>query len=230
MHEATTAPLALQTTRKGISCDHCPSFCTSLFRSLSDPMMCLISSRADLALKSHSVMSSAPADETDTQFNELFSTLAILIVFSRHLSSASCVVTATADGVVFPEILLGTCCPAVLDCSPLKTRGSLFVVILRLLSGANELGCLALVSICTVFPHRNIATDVILAACSKSHPGWVLSSPLSSRRQCWCSGRCLRCRWVALLNLMILRKILERELASPVLCPAQFSSWGSDSG
>ena len=36
----------------------------------------------------------APADEIDTQFNALFSTFAILTVFSRDLSSASCVVTA----------------------------------------------------------------------------------------------------------------------------------------
>ena len=41
------------------------------------PMMCLISSRANLALKSQCVMSSAPADEVDTQFNVLFSTCAI---------------------------------------------------------------------------------------------------------------------------------------------------------
>ena len=39
---------------------------------------CLISSLADLALKSQFVMSIAPPDELDTQFNVLFSTLAIL--------------------------------------------------------------------------------------------------------------------------------------------------------
>ena len=60
------------------------------------PMMCLISSRAALALKSQCVMSSASPGESDAQLNVLFSTFAILIVFSRYPSSASCVVTATA--------------------------------------------------------------------------------------------------------------------------------------
>ena len=58
-------------------------------------MMCLISSRAGLSLKSQFVMSSAPA-EIDTQFNELFSMFATLMAFSRDPSDASCVVTATA--------------------------------------------------------------------------------------------------------------------------------------
>ena len=40
------------------------------------PIMCLISSRADLALKSQCVMPSALADEIDTQFKVLFSTFA----------------------------------------------------------------------------------------------------------------------------------------------------------
>ena len=66
------------------------------------PMTCLISSPANLMLNSQGVVSSGPADEIDTQFKELFSTFAILIVLSRYPSSASCVVTATAcsDGVV----------------------------------------------------------------------------------------------------------------------------------
>ena len=51
-----------------------------------------------LTLKSQCVTSSAPADETDTLFNVLFSTFAILIVFSRFPFNASCVVTATASG------------------------------------------------------------------------------------------------------------------------------------
>ena len=91
------------------------------------PMVCLISSRADFTLKSQCVMSSAPADKIDTQFNALFSTFAILIVFSRDPSSASCVVTATAcsRGVVFPKILLGMSCSMVLDSSSLTSRGSL---------------------------------------------------------------------------------------------------------
>ena len=47
-------------------------------------------------LKSQFVMSSAPADEIETKFNELFSTFANLMAFSRDKSDASCVVTPTA--------------------------------------------------------------------------------------------------------------------------------------
>ena len=60
------------------------------------PMVCLILSRARLSLKLQFVMSSAHADEIDTQFNELFSMFATLMVFSLDPSDASCVVTATA--------------------------------------------------------------------------------------------------------------------------------------
>ena len=73
---------------------HCRSY-SRHGRDLRHTPHSLISSRADLALKSQCVMSSAPADEIDTQFNA-FSTFAIHIVFSREPSSASCVVTATA--------------------------------------------------------------------------------------------------------------------------------------
>ena len=75
------------------------------------PMMCLIWSRAGISLKSQFVMSGAPADEIDTQFNEMFSMFVTLMAFLRDPSDASCVVTATAwpYGVVFPDILLGTC-------------------------------------------------------------------------------------------------------------------------
>ena len=57
------------------------------------PTICLIPSRADLTLKSQCVVSGAPTDEIDTQFNVLFSTFPILIVFSRYPSGAYCVVT-----------------------------------------------------------------------------------------------------------------------------------------
>ena len=177
------------------------------------PMMCLISSRADLTLESQCVMSSALADdEIDIQFIVLFSTFAILVVFSRYPSSASCVVTATAcsDGVVFLEILLGTFCSVMLVCSSLTSRGSLFVVILLLLSDPDEHGCLARFS--SALLHRNIATNVILAACSSRNLGW--SSLLPSRRQRLCSGRCL---------LIILRRRLECVVASSALSPAQVS-------
>ena len=111
-------------------------------------IMCLISSLVGLVLKSQCVMSSAPTDEIGSQFNVLFSTLAILIVFSRDPSSASCVVAATVRscGAVFPKILLGTCCSVVLDGSSLTSRGSLFVVILLLLSDPDGPGCSALFS------------------------------------------------------------------------------------
>ena len=147
------------------------------------PMMCLISSRADLTLKSQSVMSSAPVNEIDTLFNVLFSKFAILIVFSRAPSSASCVVRATACscGVVFPEILLGTCCSVALDCSSLTSRGSLFVVILLVLSHPDGLG----VS-CHCFRLHCLPLIVLF----ESRPGWVLSSLLSSRRSCPCSDQC----------------------------------------
>ena len=122
--------------------------------------------------------SRAPAREIDTQFNALFSTVATLIVFSLYSSSASCVVTATAcsDNVVFFEILLRTCCSVVLDCSSLTSRGSLFVVILLLLCDPDGCGRAALFSSALSPPHRDIATSVILAACSR-HVLAVLSSP-----------------------------------------------------
>ena len=62
--------------------------------------------------------------------------------FSREPSSISCVVTATdcSRSVVFPKILLGTCCSLVLGRSSLTSRGSLFVVNLLLLSGPSKLG------------------------------------------------------------------------------------------
>ena len=101
------------------------------------PMMCLISSRAQVAVLS------APVEEIDTQFSVLFSTFAILIVFSRYASSAFCVVTATARScvAVFPNTFLLTCYSVVIGCSSPTSRGSLFFVILLLLSGAVELGC-----------------------------------------------------------------------------------------
>ena len=93
-------------------------------------------------------MSSAPAGEIDTQFNLLLPKLATLIVFSRYLSSASHVVTATgcSNSVVFPEILLGTCRSVTLVCSSLTSRDSLSCVIFLLLSDRDDLGCSALFS------------------------------------------------------------------------------------
>ena len=116
------------------------------------PMICLMSSRADLTLKSQCVMSSAPADELDTQL--------FLNIRDPHRS-------LTVSGAAVPEILLGTCCSVVLDCSSLASCGSLFV------------GCPSTVLVCTVSPHRDIATNVFLAACFESRPGWGR-----------CSGQC----------------------------------------
>ena len=81
------------------------------------------------------------------------------------------------------------------DSSPLSSHGFLFVLLQQ--SDPDELGC-------PVFPHRNIATSVILAACHILER--VLSSRHSFRRPCLCSGQCSQCRWVAHLNLMILRE------------------------
>ena len=101
-------------------------------------------SRADLTLKPQCLMSSAPADEIDSQF----STFTTLIVFSRYPSNASCMVTAMgcSCGVVFLDLLLGTCCSVVLVCASLTSRGSLFVAILLLLSDSDALECSALFS------------------------------------------------------------------------------------
>ena len=77
------------------------------------PMMCLISSHADLTLKSQRVvMSSAPADESTPRS----------MCYSRSLSSTSCVVTARSCGAVFPrDPSMDT---VVLGCSSLTSCGS----------------------------------------------------------------------------------------------------------
>ena len=60
------------------------------------PMMCLISSRADLTLKSQCVMSDTPPDETDIQFNcVVLDRWRSSLIFSRYSSNVSCVVTGT---------------------------------------------------------------------------------------------------------------------------------------
>ena len=140
------------------------------------PMICLISSRADLTLKSHCAMSRTPAVEVDTQFNVLFSTFATLYVFSWYPSIASCVVTATgySDSTVFFEILLGTCCSVTLVFASLTSRSSLFVVIILLLSDLDELGCSALFS-SALSPSSQRRHRVNAAACSSNilrRPRW----------------------------------------------------------
>ena len=100
----------------------------------------LTASNADFTLKSQRVMSSTPSNEIHTQFNALFSTFAILIVFSREPSSASCVVTATAcsRGVVFPQDPSRNM--PFSGARLLFSGHSLFIVYLLLLSDAAELG------------------------------------------------------------------------------------------
>ena len=97
------------------------------------------------------------------------------------------------------RFIVGTCCSVTFVCTYLTSRGFLFVVVL--LSDPDELGCPPLFSSAPSPPHRNIATNVILVACSSR----VLSSPLPSRRQCLCSGHCLRCRRVVHPTQRILR-------------------------
>ena len=164
------APPALHTTRKRNPCDPCPFLCTPCVWSLSDTMMssdsllqmtCLISSRADLTLKSQCVMPSAPADEIDTQFNVLFSTFAILIVFSRYPPSA---LTATARSCgEYPSrnVLFSGARLLVSDLT-----WFLFVVILHPAVWHRRALVSPTVPVCAVSPHRDIATNMILAACS----------------------------------------------------------------
>ena len=162
------------------------------------------SSRADLTLKSPCVMSSAPADQIGTRFNVLFSTFAIFIVFSRYPSSTCCVLwwrrfpKNPSRTLLFcgARLLISDFTWFPLRCDPPS------------LSDPDGLGCPALFS-SALSPlsqhHRQCRRRCLL----ESHPAWVLSSLLPSRRQCQCSGHCLRCRWVAHLNLTILRRRLE---------------------
>ena len=137
-------------------------------------MMCLISSRADLALKSQCVMSSAPANEIDTQFSV----------------SVQCLLRGDSHCVLLwrrfhrdPSRNV----PVVPDCSFLTPRGPLFVVILLLLSDQDRtpLACPAPLS-SALHPHQCDPCCWL-----ESRPGWILSSLLSSRNSCQCSGQCL---------------------------------------
>ena len=185
------------------------------------PMMRLISSRADLTLKSECVISSDP-DDIDTQFNVLFSAFAILNVFSRYPSSASCVVTATACSrdVVSPEILLGTCRSVVLGRSSLTSRGSLFVVILRLLSDPSKLRVTSVRSRLPSSRHRHQHDPHHLL---ESRLVRVHSLPLSS---CQCSSQRSWSCWVVCLTLMIPRVRLTDGVSGPALRPSRFSRDG----
>ena len=75
----------------------------------------------------------------------------------------------------FPNILLGTCCSVAVECSPLASRGSLFVVMLLLLSGPDGFECPALLS--STFSPPPIATS---PPASSLLQGWVTP--------CACSG------------------------------------------
>ena len=161
-------------------------FLHHLFPSLSDPMMtsgsllpmmCLISSRAGLSLKSQFVMSSAPADEIDTQFNELFSMFGTLTACSREPFGASCVVlphdpaessslTSSSGRADRQRLIAHPLLPVVL--SPL------FVVILLLLSGPDGFKCSAPLS-------SALSSSVVSSSLVSS---LLLGSSLSSHHSC----------------------------------------------
>ena len=140
-------------------------------------------------------------------------------------SDASSVVTATACscGVVFLSILLGTCCSVAIDCSALPSRGSLFVVILRLLSDPDGFECPALFS---SSPPTLRHHQCRCCCCSiGSHPVRVLVPSLSSRHSCRYPVQSLwRCRVVCLMR-MILQWRLKGVVSIPALCPVR-SSFG----
>ena len=144
------------------------------------------------------------------------------IVFSVQ---CPCAVTAPgcSDHVVFFEILLGTCCSVTLVCASSTSRGSLFVVILLLLSDRDELGCSALFSsalspLITTSPPMSSLLRVRVTSCV----GPLLTSLVTSL--VLCSGQCLWWCWVVCLMLRILRRRPKDEVSDPAVCPSQFSS------
>ena len=124
----------------------------------------------------------APADEIDTQFNELFSMFATLMVFSRDPSDASCVVTAGALVTV--------------DCSSLASRGSLFVVILLVLSGPDGIECLLSSTFSPPSLHHHQCRRCCLVG---SRPARVPVASISWHHSCRCPGQSLWWCWVACL-------------------------------
>ena len=123
------------------------------------------------------------ANELGTEFNVLFSTCEILMVFTRYPSVASFVVTSIvcSDGVVFTDILLGTCYSVMLVCSSLTSRGSHFVVIFLLLSVPDDLKCSALCSsACVPFVTTSSPASLLVFVRVTSCLGPVLTNLVSS--------------------------------------------------
>ena len=138
--------------------------------------------RCPPTLKSHCVLSSAPADDIDTNLNVLFSTIAI----HRHLTvPVHCLLRGALFRRRFPEypprnVLFSGARLLVSDFTWFPLRCDPPSAVWRRRA---QVSCTVL--ICTVSPHRDIATYTILAACS-SH---VLcgSCPHFSRRAA-CAG------------------------------------------
>ena len=112
------------------------------------PTMCLISSRANLTLKSHNspcrVLQPTKSTPNSMCCYRRSRSLSLFLTVS-----VQCLLCGNRNSVLgqasfTPEILLGTCCSVMLVCSSLTSRGSLFVVILLLLS--DQYGCSALFS------------------------------------------------------------------------------------
>ena len=127
-------------------------------------------------------MSSTLAVYLALKFTGLFSTLAILIAFSRDPSNASWVATATVCPirVVFPVIRLATCSSVVLGCSFLISCASLSTEICSdFRPRCARLRCLRLAGVTFVtFRHHDISTSVIN----------LVSPSLDSSRHLICAG------------------------------------------
>ena len=104
--------------------------------------------------------------------------------------------------------------------SSLTSRGSLFIVILVLLSDPDELGCSALFSFTWSPFHHNITANVIVVTCSshilRSHLLVMSPVPVFWSMHVVTLG--------CALNADDLPKVTEVVVSSPALCPAQFSS------
>ena len=158
------------------------------------PMMCLISSRPDLTLKSQCVMQVLLLVKS-TPCSMYLSRRSRTLLFSRGVRKVRfCVVnakgTASFSRRSFQERAVQWCSFA----ASLTSRCSLFLMILS-----------STVLVCTFSPHREIATIVIFAACSSHVLGG--SSPHFSRHVARpsVSGQCLWWCWFVCLMLRILR-------------------------
>ena len=125
-------------------------------------------------------------------------------------------------GFVFLSTILGTCCSRAIDCSSLASRGSLFVVILRLLSDPDGFECPALF-LPTLSPPSPRHHQCHRCCSVGSHPVRVLVPSLSSRHSCQYPVQSLWRCWVVCLIRMILHARLRGVVSMPALCPVQTS-------